>query len=955
MYRKYMRRGMMVALAVIAGIFLLSPGLTFAGVGASDTPTVPATVSVGQNGVGGWSFTIENASTTGNSTHSMEITSMFFITACGSSGVPGVCLAGDQEPPNEITINSPATGIGVGGACVGRTFTVTATANPNEYQFTPLTPNTPVILGPSFPAGDPLAMCTVSFTVNIISGPVNDSSGAAGKQTSQHARVLLKDTATEETGGGTGTSTLTVNLCNPTIVTTPNPSSSGHVSTVLNDSATLADGCNPTGTIKFKLFGVADQTCSSAPIFSNTVNVNGNGPYNTSAGFMTTVAGTYHWVATYSGDVSNNSVSSICANEAVVIRPPTIITTPNPTSGLVGTVLNDNATLSDGVNPTGTITFKLFGVNDQTCGSTPIFTNTVPVSGAGPYSTLAGFMTTAAGTYHWVATYSGDNNNDSVSSICADEAVVIGICNPTIVTTPNPSSSGHRQTTLNDSATLADGCNPTGTIKFKLFGVADQTCSGAPIFSNTVNVNGNGPYNTSAGFMTTVAGTYHWIATYSGDPNNNGVSSICANEAVVIKPPKISTTPDPSSGPVGTELFDSATLSDGINPTGTIKFKLFGVADQTCSGAPIFSNTVNVNGNGPYNTSAGFMTTAAGTYHWIATYSGDANNDGVSSICANEAVVIGTPSGGESPYIGIVGNDIEFNPFYFSEKHRQFLFDQEAIDVPVCFGTVPSSSLQTRVPVPPAPAVGCEQFRSNKPINQPEICDTTGTVDDLFNGDFTFLGEPNAVITKQSAGYFEWWIRLPKKPNGEINICIQCGILKPNTFLPFGFGAIELCAAETGERIGKGVCTRNQVAAGVNPIINSALPKITAWAYPGPQAPVDFKPFRLTAYKNPGTYNLSDSPDAVDDAVISGHMRNSPALQVLDGSVNARVLLKSCMDKCVIAKIPVTDQVNALGDTEQDLEAGDLIKVRLDVPYNNTVDIYCHSQSTKLAGVGEGQ
>jgi len=60
-------------------------------------------------------------------------------------------------------------------------------------------------------------------------------------------------------------------------------------------------------------------------------------------------------------------------------------------------------------------------------------------------------------------------------------------------------------------------------------------------------------------------------------------------------------------------------------------------------------------------------------------------------------------------------------------------------------------------------------------------------------------------------------------------------------------------------------------------------------------------------------------------------MRNSAALQVLNGSLNARVLLKSCMDKCVIAKIPVTGQVNALGDTEHDLEAGDLIKVRLDI------------------------
>ena len=59
------------------------------------------------------------------------------------------------------------------------------------------------------------------------------------------------------------------------------------------------------------------------------------------------------------------------------------------------------------------------------------------------------------------------------------------------------------------------------------------------------------------------------------------------------------------------------------------------------------------------------------------------------------------------------------------------------------------------------------------------------------------------------------------------------------------------------------------------------------------------------------------------------------------------------MDKCVVAKIPVTDQVNALGQTEYDLEAGDLLQVRLDVPINNTVDIYCHAQSAKIAGIGE--
>lgn len=298
-------------------------------------------------------------------------------------------------------------------------------------------------------------------------------------------------------------------------------------------------------------------------------------------------------------------------------------------------------------------------------------------------------------------------------------------------------------------------------------------------------------------------------------------------------------------------------------------------------------------------------------------------------------VMVSAAFAGEDPYIGIVGNDIDGNGFYFSPKHQQFLYDQTLFSVPICFGSNPIVTPQTRVG-----GLGCEQFRTNAPLNQPEICDTTGLVNGV--GDFTFFGEPNAVIRKQNAGYYEWWIRLPKKPSGEINIVLQCGILKPNTFAFEDFGAITLCAAETGERIGTGFCTRNQVNPGVNPIVNSSLPRITAVAFPGPYS-LGFAPFNLTAYKNPGTYALTGG----------NPMTNSAALQVLDGSTSARVLLKACLDKSVVAKIPVTGQVNALGQVESDLEAGDLIAVRMDIPGNNTVDIYCNSQSAKLAGVGE--
>jgi hypothetical protein len=300
---------------------------------------------------------------------------------------------------------------------------------------------------------------------------------------------------------------------------------------------------------------------------------------------------------------------------------------------------------------------------------------------------------------------------------------------------------------------------------------------------------------------------------------------------------------------------------------------------------------------------------------------------------------------GETPYIAIVGNDSDFNPFYFSPKHRQFLYDQTLenefglVFGPICdpFSTVPvddGNPPQTRVcgvnglPCP----TGCEMFKSNKPINQDEVCDVIGNQN----------GEPNAKIAAGSAGTFEWWIRLPLTPEGEINICIQCGVLKPEE------DSVLDCAAETGEIIGSGHCTRQRTGPGQSPIKIAALPKLEVKAYPGPFANEEFAPFHLTAYKNPSGYDYTLVPNQTPKKIQDGL-----TLQVLDGTNGTRVLLKSCMDKCVIAKIPVTNLRNSLNEKEADLTAGDLIQVRLTIPSAGTVDVYCHSQSAKIMGIGE--
>ena len=132
-----------------------------------------------------------------------------------------------------------------------------------------------------------------------------------------------------------------------------------------------------------------------------------------------------------------------------------------------------------------------------------------------------------AGTYQWVASYSGDANNNPANSTSGGESVAVNPASLSISTTANPinitlSSSGPPP--LKDSATLSGGFHDTGTITFTLY-----AASGTAVDTETVVVTGNGTYSTPTGYTLptagTVTGTYQWVANYSGDANNNPVTS----------------------------------------------------------------------------------------------------------------------------------------------------------------------------------------------------------------------------------------------------------------------------------------------------------------------------------------------------------------------------------------------------------------------------------------------
>jgi hypothetical protein len=468
----------------------------------------------------------------------------------------------------------------------------------------------------------------------------------------------------------------TVNPVTPTLATTAGPDI--NPGQELSDKATLSGtatqpadpvinltgtgGSEADGTITFKLYGPNDCETVAYTSEEEPVPVEGDGTYDTpDPQFKPTEAGTYHWVAEYSGDSPNTNGASHnteCTdeNEDVVVSNSTTVTTPKdgtganiPAGGLsIGTgvvAVKDSAVVDiqgGTATPTGSVAFSLCKVDDPglcttggtSVGETDLTGATYPETVVSPTAYV-----TSVGRYCWRAEFSGDSDNGipGSSDSSASECFTVNPVTPTLATTAGPDVNLGQA--VSDTATLSgtvtkpadpvinltgDGGDPAGgTITFKLYGPND--CETVAYESPTVAVTGNGSY-ASPQFTPTEVGTYHWVAVYSGSlPNTNGAdhNTACddANEDVVVNTVASMLKSDQMWLP-----NDSVTVSAdaGGDLDGTVSFDRYATAD--CTGDAIYSTTAEVSGASPKTVSTSntnVTATASGDYSWKVSYDSD--------------------------------------------------------------------------------------------------------------------------------------------------------------------------------------------------------------------------------------------------------------------------------------------------------------------------------------------
>ena len=333
------------------------------------------------------------------------------------------------------------------------------------------------------------------------------------------------------------------------------------------------------------------------------------------------------------------------------VQVPDITTTAshtafNPTTGVA--TISDDATVS-GTSNTGTVTFNAYGPFpiSTTLGN---FTCTAANKVAGPITSSVGsnghalagpVNVSSAGLYVWTAdlTLAGAGSAAASSGCNSDQNEVTQVDKlPTSLLTDGRNNGGEYElgsgVLLHDTATLSGGTNDAaGTLTFRLYDKTDVNCSGVPLGTQSVAVNGaNGQtYTTttasSGSFTVTAGGTYHWTAIYVSSDAKNGGSS------------------DPASN------FGSSCSTDNV-PVGNYENPV------------VLDPKINVTKNPP-NQSVNLNGTA--TFHMTVTNIG---NTGLTNVIVDDPVVLGITANNcgrtasqTAPLIAAVGNhNATFDP-----------------------------------------------------------------------------------------------------------------------------------------------------------------------------------------------------------------------------------------------------------------------------------------------------
>src|SRR5581483_4517493 len=308
-------------------------------------------------------------------------------------------------------------------------------------------------------------------------------------------------------------------------------------------------GASDPASVTYEFF--ANNTCAGDAHVDQTVAVAADGSVP-DADPQTLGAGSYSYLAVYSGNASYESQTAACEPFEVSKATPSLVTTVRDGQGVtvdnahpaaLGTAVHDTAALGGGVGgfPLGgasdpaSVTYEFFANN--TCAGDAHVDQTVAVAADGSVPD-ADPQTLGAGSYSYLAVYSGNASYESQTAAC--EPFEVSKATPSLVTTvrdgqgvtvdnAHPAALG---TAVHDTAALGGGVGgfPLGgasdpaSVTYEFF--ANNTCAGDAHVDQTVAGAADGSVP-DADPQTLGAGSYSYLAVYSGNASYESQTAAC--------------------------------------------------------------------------------------------------------------------------------------------------------------------------------------------------------------------------------------------------------------------------------------------------------------------------------------------------------------------------------------------------------------------------------------------
>ena len=304
----------------------------------------------------------------------------------------------------------------------------------------------------------------------------------------------------------------------------PNPGVAGVPEPI---TATLTSSANAsllTGTVTFTS---GTQTLGTGTLANGKATIN-----------PALLVGTYQVVATYAGNANLGASTSAAYPLTINTATSAVALTVTPTTASVGSTITFSAKVtSNGVAPTGTVTFM--------AGATVLGTPQTLTNGTASLTNSS----LGVGTYSITAVYSGDASNSTGTSPAVSLTVGLIPTNTDLVASATTGTPP--QVLLVAVVVGASGATPTGTITFT---------TGTTVIGSSA-LDSNGVASISPNLPT---GTFPVVASYGGDATH--APSQSAPVSVTGSPAQFSLTLTPAT--LSMTVAENSTITVNVTSVG---------------------------------------------------------------------------------------------------------------------------------------------------------------------------------------------------------------------------------------------------------------------------------------------------------------------------------------------------------------------------------------------------